>query len=271
VLQKGKKPSLQKIKKRKLDRPITEDQLRAALGSDRYDALVAGIGAANLNLLTYGIGISNMTQLINGITSPGKLTALMSNGPNSRKLTAIEVLDLLNKLDDACQRPGSFGTDTLGKMINMINGVSLAGMEGIKNIVHGVQDQPADLNGAIYQNGIARLGFLVSLLNEGLSVMPTLVNDLAAPSSVFSAAGNAKLIRLVNNALDMRDLAVIINNTTVLSNITAVMAGLNGNMYCSKPEYLTQSTCTANGGSWTNSQLWNSIAAIDHIPADRRI
>jgi hypothetical protein len=244
-----------KNKEAEAGQTYTEDQLRAALGSDRYDALVMGIGAANLNLLTYGIGISNMTQLINGVTSPGKLVSLMSNGPNSRKLTAIEVLDLLNKLDDACQQPGSYGNDTLGKMINMINNVTLAGMEGIKNVVHGVQDQPADLNG--YTNGVARLGLLISLLNENLSVMPTLVNDLAAPGGVFSAAGNEKLIRLVNNSLDMRDLAVIINGTTNLSNITAVMAGLTGNMYCSKPEYQTPATCTSGGGVWTNTLCSN--------------
>ncbi|HNA77905.1 MAG TPA: hypothetical protein PKY99_00540, partial [Turneriella sp.] len=218
---KRKETQFSKNKEAEAGQTYTEDQLRAALGSDRYDALVTGIGAANLNLLTYGIGISNMTQMINGISAPGKLTSLMSDGANSRKLNAIEVLDLLNKLDDACQRPGSFGTDTIGKMVNMINNVTLAGMEGIKNIVHGVQDQPADLNGTAYQNGVARLGFLVSLLNENFSVMPTLVNDLAAPGSVFSASGNQKLIRLVNSSLDVRDLAVIINGTTNLSNITA--------------------------------------------------
>jgi hypothetical protein len=235
----------------------TEDQLRAALGTDRYDSLVQGIGADNLNLLTYGIGISNMTQMINGITGVGKLASLMSDGPNSKKLSAIEVLNLLNRLDDACQQPGSFGTDTLAKMVNMINNVSLAGMEGVKNIVHGLQDQPSDLNGPAYQNSVARLGFLISLLNENLSVMPTLVNELAAPSGVFSASGNAKLIRLVNLSLDMRDLSIIVNNTTVLTNITAVMAGLTGNIYCSKPQYTTQATCTGNGGSWTNTVCSN--------------
>jgi hypothetical protein len=235
----------------------TEDQLRAALGTDRYDSLVQGIGADNLNLLTYGIGISNMTQMINGITGVGKLASLMSDGPNSKKLSAIEVLNLLNRLDDACQQPGSFGTDTLAKMVNMINNVSLAGMEGVKNIVHGLQDQPSDLNGPAYQNSVARLGFLISLLNENLSVMPTLVNELAAPGGVFSASGNAKLIRLVNLSLDMRDLSIIINNTTVLTNITAVMAGLTGNIYCSKPQYTTQVTCTGNGGSWTNTVCSN--------------
>ncbi|HNJ66153.1 MAG TPA: hypothetical protein PKW28_09670, partial [Turneriella sp.] len=116
---KRKETQFSKNKEAEAGQTYTEDQLRAALGSDRYDALVTGIGAANLNLLTYGIGISNMTQMINGISAPGKLTSLMSDGANSRKLNAIEVLDLLNKLDDACQRPGSFGTDTIGKMVNM--------------------------------------------------------------------------------------------------------------------------------------------------------
>lgn len=250
---KRKETQFAKNKEAEAGQTYTEDQLRAALGSDRYDALVIGIGAANLNTLTYGIGISNMAQMVNGISGPGKLSTLMSNGPNSIKLNAIEVLDLLNKLDDACGQPGSFGTDTIGKMVNMINGVTLAGMEGIKNIVHGVQDQPADLNGPTYQNGVARLAFLVSLLNENFSVMPTLVNDLAAPSGVFSASGNQKLIRLINNALDIRDLAVIINGTTNLSNITAVMAGLTGNIFCSRPEYQTQATCTGGGGVWTNT------------------
>lgn len=260
----------------------TEDQLRTAIGSDKYDQLVAGIGADNLNLLTYGVGISNMAQMINGITAPGKLTSLMSNGPNSLKLTALEVLDLLNKLDDACQLPGSFGTDTIGKMVNMINNVSLAGMEGVKNIVHGVQAQASDPNGVPYtSSGTARLGLMISLLNENLSVMPTLVNDLAAPkcslpayttngactaaggtwtaTGVFSAVGNAKLVRLVNEAYDMRDIAIIINGTTSLSNITAVMAGLNGNMYCSKPWYNTQATCTGAAGTWTNTNCTNAI------------
>ncbi|AFM12259.1 hypothetical protein [Turneriella parva] len=309
-----------KNKEAEAGQTYTEEQLRAALGSDRYDALVVGIGQDNLNLLTYGIGISNMTMLMNGISTPGKLPALMSDGPNSRKLTSINVLELLNKLDDACQQPGSYvnpspdplinpggGCDTLGKMVNMINGVTVAGMEGIKNIVHGVQDQPLDLNGSAYQNRISRLAFLISLLNENLSVMPTLVNDLSAPrcsnnsyatqgtcnaasgtweaasgkcvfpqftmtaactgaghswdsaltGGTFSSVGNTKLIRLVNDSRDMRDLAVIINNTTVLSNITAVMAGLTGNIYCSKPEYVTQATCTGAGGSWTNTLCSN--------------
>jgi hypothetical protein len=254
-----------KNKEAEAGQTYTEEQLRAALGSDRYDALVVGIGQDNLNLLAYGIGVSNMTTLMNGIATPGKLPALMSDGPNSRKMNSIEVLDLLNKLDDACQQPGAIGndpgtgpgTDTLGKMVNMINNVTVAGMEGIKNIVHGVQDQPLDLNGTAYQNGIGRLAFLISLLNENLSVMPTLVNDLAAPSGTFSASGNAKLIRLVNESRDMRDLAVIINNTTLLGNITAVMSGLTGNMYCSKPEYITQATCTGAGGAWTNTLCSN--------------
>lgn len=257
------------------------DQMRAALGADRYDALVAGIGQDNLNLLTYGIGISNMAQLINGITGPGKLTALMSDGPNSKKLNVIEVLDLLNKLDDACQRPGSFGTDTIAKMVNMINVVSVAGMEGVKNIVHGLQDQPLDLNGGLYQNNVSRLGYLISLLNESMSVMPTLVNDLAAPScslphlntsgtctggggtwtagGVFSSSGNYKLIRLVNETLDMRDLSSIINATSSISNMTQVLNGLTGNMYCSKAWYNTQSLCTSNGGTWTNTNCSNPV------------
>ncbi len=252
----------------------TSDQMRAALGADRYDALVAGIGQDNLNLLTYGIGVSNMTQLINGISGTGKLTALMSNGPNSVKLTAIEVLDLLNKLDDACQQPGSWGTDTIAKMTNMINQVTNAGMEGVKNIVHGVTDTTAaspsfsDPNGVTYNNNVARLALLISLLNEALSVMPTLINDLAAPSGVFSAAGTAKLIRLVNSSKDLRDIAVIINGTTSLSNITAVMAGLSGNVYCSRPWHLTKAACEApfdaslrplNPGVWSNSNCSNPI------------
>jgi len=250
-----------KTKQAETGQQWTEDQMRAAFGADRYDALVAGIGLDSLNLLTYGIGISNMAQLINGITGPGKLTALMSNGTNSRKMTALEVLDLLNKLDDACQISGSFGTDTIGKMTNMINQVTNAGMEGIKNIVHGVTDTTVqgftDPNGATYNNATARLALMMSLLNETLSVMPTLINDLTAPSGVFSAPGTAKLIRLVNNSRDMRDIAVIINGTTSLSNITAVMAGLNGNIYCSKPEYTSQSTCTGAGGAWTNTACTN--------------
>jgi len=305
-----------KNKEAEAGQTYTEEQLRAALGSDRYDSLIVGIGQDNLNLLTYGIGVSNMTMMLNGISTPGKLPALMSDGPNSRKLTAINVLDLLNKLDDACQQPGAYinpspdpqinpggGCDTLGKMVNMINNVSVAGMEGIKNIVHGVQDQPDDLNNGAYDNAISRLAFMISLLNENLSVMPTLVNDLSAPrcsdaalatqgacsaaqgtwevasskcvfpaytmttqcttaghtwdaaltGGTFSSIGATKLIRLVNSSLDMRDLAAIINDTTNLSNITAVMAGLTGNMYCSKPEYRTQSTCTTAGGTWTNT------------------
>ncbi|MFO1471064.1 MAG: hypothetical protein U1F27_08520, partial [Turneriella sp.] len=261
----------------------TEDQLRSAIGSAQYDQLVAGIGADNLNLLTYGVGISNMSQMINGITGPGKLVSLMSDGLNSKKLTALEVLDLLNKLDDACQQQGSFGTDTLGKMVNMVNNVTLAGMEGIKNIVHGLTDTTPrfnDPNGISFNNPTARLGLMLSLLNESLSVMPTLVNDLASPrcslpqyttagscsagggswtaAGVFSASGNAKLIRLVNNTKDMRDLAVIINNTTNLSNITAVMAGLTGNVYCSKPQYGTLATCPGGLPNWTNTNCSNS-------------
>lgn len=288
----------------------TEDQLRAALGSDKYDSLVAGIGSDNLNLLSYGIGITNMTQLVNGVSSPGKLTALMSDGPNSKKLNAIEILDLMNRLDDACQMIGSYGIDTIGKMVNMINQVTIAGMEGVKNIVHGVQLQSGDLNGAPYNNGTARLGMLISLLNETASVMPTLVNDLSAPrcynntyvtsgtctaaggswsaaptnkcvfptytiqancvaaghsfdasvaGGFFSASGNAKLIRLVNNSLDMRDLAAIINGTNNIQNITGVMAGLTGNVYCSKGQYYSpgvlnqQSACTTGGGTWSTN------------------
>lgn len=256
-----------KNKEAEYGQSYSPEQMRSALGADRYDALVAGIGQDNLNLLTYGIGISNMSQLINGITGTGKLTALMSDGPNSKKLTALQVLDLLNKLDDACQLAGSFGTDTIAKMTNMINMVTNAGMEGIKNIVNGVQDTTAavpsfsDPNGANYNNAIARLALMMSLLNEALSVMPTLINDLAAPSGVFSASGTVKLIRLVNNSKDLRDIAVIINGTSSITNITSVMQGLTGNMYCSKPQYLTQSTCTGNGGSWTNTICSNPAHA----------
>lgn len=232
----------------------TDDQLRAALGADRYDALVSGIGQANLNLLSYGIGISNMAQLMNAITGPGKLVTLMSDRPNSRKLNAIQVLDLLNKVDDACQAPGSLGTDTLMKVANLINAVSLAGMDGLKNIVHGILDQPADPNGAPYStNAMARLGLLVSLVNEVVSAMPTLVNDITAPGGIYSAAGTAQLIRLINNTYDMRDIAVIVNETSSLANITGVLTGLTKTIYCSKAEYATKTMCENNGGAWANA------------------
>jgi hypothetical protein len=67
----------------------------------------------------------------------------------------------------------------------MISGVAVAGMEGIIDIVHGVVNQPVDLNGAASQNGLSRLGFLISLLDESLSVLPTLINNLDAPNGAF--------------------------------------------------------------------------------------
>lgn len=252
-----------KNKKAEAGQTYTEAQLRAAIGSERYDTLVMGIGADNLNLLTYGIGISNMAQFLNNITLPGKLPALLSDGPHSRKLNSTEVLILLNKLDDACHMPGSFGNDTIMKMTNMINMVTPAGMEGIKNIVHGVSDTTAmsppysDPNGVNFNNGISRLALMMSLLDESMSVMPTLINDLAAPSGSFSAEGTSKLIRLVNGSHDLRDVAAIINGTTNISNITQVMLGLEGNIYCDKPEYPSKTTCQSNGGTWVKSLCSN--------------
>lgn len=252
-----------KNKEAEYGQDYTPEQMRAALGADRYDVLIAGIGQDNLNALMYGIGQSNMVSLMNAITGPGKLVSLMSDGPNSKKLTSTEVLDLLLKLDAAVSQPRqslyqeSTSTDTIGKMANMINIVTVAGMEGIKNIVHGVADQPADLNGIYYQNRTARLGFLIALLKDAGAIMPNLVNNLAAPGGTFDAAGNAKLIRMVNQSLDMRDLGVIINTTNSLSNITDTLLGLTGNIYCSKPEFLTQGTCTGAGGVWTNTVCSN--------------
>ncbi|MBN8220922.1 MAG: hypothetical protein J0L53_08345 [Spirochaetes bacterium] len=259
-----------KNKEAEYGQDYTPEQMRAALGADRYEVLVAGIGQDNLNALMYGIGQSNMVSLMNAITGPGKLVSLMSDGPNSRKLTSTEVLDVLLKLDAAVSQPRqslyqeSTSTDTIGKMANMINTVTVAGMEGIKNIVHGVQDQPADLNGVYYQNRIARLGFLIALLKDAGAIMPNLVNNLAAPGGTFSATGNAKLIRMVNQSLDMRDLGVIINTTNSLNNITDTLLGLTGGMYCSKPEYVTQATCTGAGGSWTNTLCNNAANTINY-------
>lgn len=232
----------------------TEEQLRAALGPDRYDILIAGIGQANLNLLSYAIGTSNMAQLINAIPTPGKLVALMSTSANSPKLTAVQVLDLLNKVDDACQLAGTMGNDTLMKVANLINAVSLSGMDGLKNIVHGVSIQSSDPNGVPYSNdAMARLGLLLSLVNENASAMPTLVNDISSPGGVYSPEGTARLLRLINNTFDMRDIAIVVNQTNSLSNITGVIAGLTSNIYCSKAQYAAKGTCETNGGVWTNN------------------
>jgi len=248
----------------------TPDQLRAALGSANYDAMIQGVGQDNLNLLSYGIGISNMAQLMNNVTGPGKLVALMSDGPNSAKLTALDVLQFLRMLDNACQLGTPYliyGNDTVMKMAQMVNGVTVAGMEGIKNIVHGVQANPNDVNGAPYTNATTRLGLLVGLLNENASpsIMATLINNIAAPGGVFSASGNAKLIRMVNSTNDFWDLFRIIDLTSSVNNITDVMTGLNGNVYCSLPWLQTQATCTVgafiNGaqtpGVWTNTACSN--------------
>ncbi|MBS0616845.1 MAG: hypothetical protein JSR44_01560 [Spirochaetes bacterium] len=249
----------------------TPDQLRAALGSANYDAMIQGVGQDNLNLLSYGIGISNMAQLLNAVTGPGKLVALMSDGPNSAKLTALDVLQFLRMLDNACQLGTPFlvyGNDTVRKMAQMVNGVTVAGMEGVKNIVHGVLANPNDVNGAPYTNAMTRLGLLVGLLNENAapSIMATLINNIAAPSGTFSASGTAKLIRMVNNTNDFWDLFRIIDATTNINNITGVMSGLSGNVYCSLPWLHTQGTCTAgafiNGaqtpGVWTNTACSNA-------------
>lgn len=252
-----------KNKEAEAGQTYTEEQLRAALGSDRYDSLIVGIGQDNLNLLTYGIGVSNMTTLMNAIPTPGKLPALMSDGPNSTKLTAIEVLDFLNKLDDACQLDPDFlpnGNDTIMKMAQMVNGVTVAGMEGIKNILHGVQIQSNDAFGAPYStNAVSRLALLVAMLNENAapSVMAQLINNVAAPGGNFSASGTAKLIRMVNETEDLWNLYIIIDEVTSIGNITDVMLGLTGNMYCSKPWYLSQGSCLSNGGSWTNTNCTN--------------
>ncbi|HRP69699.1 MAG TPA: hypothetical protein PLY93_09235, partial [Turneriella sp.] len=247
----------------------TPDQLRAALGAANYDALITGIGSDNLNLLSYGIGVSNMTALMNAVTGPGKLVALMSDGPHSKKLTAIEVLDFLNKLDDACQLSSLMpnGNDTIQKMAQMVNGVTVAGMEGIKNIVHGVQIQSGDKFGAPYStNAMARLGMLVALLNEGASpsIMAVLINNVAAPGGAFSDSGTAKLIRMVNETQDLWSLYEIIDKTSSIANITDVMLGLNGNIYCSKPEYTSKSTCTSNGGTWTNTNCTTGTPSSPH-------
>ncbi|MBV6493002.1 MAG: hypothetical protein LDLANPLL_01009 [Turneriella sp.] len=233
----------------------TPDQLRTALGSHTYDTLVTGIGADNLNLISYGIGISNITALLNLIDGPGKLVALLSDGPNSKQLKPEEVVGILNKLDAACQNATLMpnGNDTIKKMARMINGVTVAGMEGIKNIVHGVRDQPADKFGVT--TAMNRLGMLVALLNENASpsIMAVLINNVAAPGGSFSATGTAKLIRMVNDTHDLWNLYEIIDKTTSISNITDVMLGLNGNIYCSKPEHTSQTACTAAGGTWTNT------------------
>lgn len=248
----------------------TEEQLRSALGSAQYDQLIAGIGSANLNILAYGVGVSNMTKLMNRITGPGKLVALMSDGPNSKKMTAFEVLDFLNKLDSACQL-GIYlpnGTDTIEKMAGMVNGVTLAGMEGIKNIVHGVQDQTNDVNGGAYTNRITRLGLLVALLDENASpsMMAQLINNVAAPSNAFSASGTAKLIRMVNETLDLWNLFVIIDQTTSVANITDVMLGLTGNRYCDfKPWYVDKTTCNNNGGTWINTMCTGVVNADQYV------
>ncbi len=263
-----------KNKEAEAGQTYTEEQLRAALGSDRYDSLIVGIGQDNLNLLTYGIGISNMTNLLNQIQLPGKLPALMSDGPNSRKLNAIEVLDLLNKTDDALSNANfvsstSTSDDTVKKIGKMINGVTVAGMEGIKNIVHGVIDNSSDRNLTPMPNAVSRLGQLIGGLSEASDVMTTLIADLAAPSGVFSASGNAKLIRLVNGTEDMVDLIKIISETNNLSNITGVMVGLTGNIYCSRPEYLTKATCegapVAPAPTWYNTMCSVGSPSSPHV------
>lgn len=252
-----------KNKEAEAGQTYTPEQLRMALGADRYDALVTGIGQDNLNTLAYGIGVSNMGKLLNSILSPGKIVALMSDGPNSKKLNAIEVLSFLNKLDDACQSSPNFlphGDDTIVKMARMVDGVSLAGMEGIKNIIHGVQLPSSGLDkfGGVYSTDpVARVAMLVALLDElqPTSIMAQLINYVAAPGGTFSAQGTAKLIRMVSETRDIWNLYTIIDKTNSVPNITDVMLGLTGGFYCDKYGYQSEALCTANLGAsaWHNS------------------
>lgn len=284
-------------KNRKADQenPISMQEFAGIIGQDRYNDLVSGIGESELERLTYGVGQSNMVSLINEISDGDKLVALMSG---TNKLTSIDIIDMLLQTDAGCSLPEASSSDTIKKVANLINAVNLTGMEGLKDIIHDLKDNPKDLNG---RRPMARLGYMLALVDETQSVMPTIINDLTAPSGcidpaildertclgggnlwyadfnvckdlsydtqascpgthswvnpVYSGGGVTRVSRLINNSNDMKDIADIINNTTVLNNLNNILTGLSSDDTCSNGTDKVQYKCLANGGTWSTNTL----------------
>ncbi|MCS6984583.1 MAG: hypothetical protein NZM25_05590 [Leptospiraceae bacterium] len=249
----------------------TPEEWRRAIGKN-YDILIAGIGEESFQTLAYGAGVSNMTQLINAIGDGTKLVALMSD-PN--RLTAIEVLDLLLQTNTAVTWPGASSTNTIGKVANLINSVSLEGMKSLKEIIRGLEPTTSfDVGDPGIANGkraMLRLGYFLALVDENMSVLPTIINQVGAPGGVYSSQGTRRILRIINEIHDVKELAAIINATTSLSNITSILSGLTEDDTCTvnnpatgKP-YTTQAACTANGGSWLIGSARDGIAAMIRI------
>jgi subtilisin-like proprotein convertase family protein len=186
--------------------PCDSDRLINEIGQDKYDQLISGIGRDNLDRLTYETGQSNITTFINIINDMQKIIDLL-NGDN--KLTAYQVVSLLDLTDRAIVMESPSSEDTIGKIANLIN--YTWDMNYLKDIIWGVQD----FNG---QTGIERLCLAVALVDENLNTMPVIINEVAS-----SQQGMAVLLRIFNETVDIRDLTTVINNTTVLTNLTGIM------------------------------------------------
>ena len=160
---------------------MDHEDIISGIGYYRYDLLMEGIGRDGIDRLAYGMGQSNMITLINIVSDVNKLIALLT-GPNA--LTPNEVVDLLNYTDLAIAAENPPSDDTLGKIANLINNVN--DMNYLKEIILGV----VDYNG---KTGMERLTIVVALVDEYLSTMPTILNEVAC-----TPLGLQTLLRIFN-------------------------------------------------------------------------
>ncbi len=193
-------------KRNDLSNPLTEEELIGAIGFMNYQTLITSIGRDELDRLVYGPGLSNFTILINIIGDVNKLVDLLTG---SNALVANEVVDLLDKTDTAIAEENPPSDDTIGKIANLINNVE--DMNYLKDIVHGV----VTFNG---KTGMERLTLMVALVDEYRNTMPIILNQTC---NVYE--NQVKLLRILNNTLDLRKLTTIINELTALENMTGII------------------------------------------------
>lgn len=209
------------------ENPMSEEEFLSQIDPVKYDTLIQGIGKEEFDQLTYGVGQSNMVRLMNAINEGDKLVALMSE-PN--RLSSVDVLDMLLKTNSACSETFASSNDTIGKIANLINMVSLEGMKGLKAMLHNLEDNPNDVNGANYTDDMARLGMLIAIVDEGADVMPTLVDNVAAPEGCVDTTMNSEFSCISNGHIWLTD-----------------FGGL-----CIRRDVTDSASCNGTGQTWYN-------------------
>ena len=208
--------------------PLNDEAFIDALGQARYDEWVEAVGRDTLDNLVYGAGQSNVISLVNEIADADKLATLLSG---TNKLSPTDVLNLLNYTDRNVQFENPPYTDVIVKVGGLIRDVN--DMQLVKDLVQYIEDNASDPGGSAWAGSyklLQRLSLVIALVNENTGTMPAILNAVTTfdnGSPPVANRGRDNLIRVLNETNDLRRLTAVINDTTVVSNVSVLITNLD--------------------------------------------